>query len=127
MSPRSDEFLEAAKSQLGAARVTLEAGFPSAAISTAYYAMLYAARAALSERDRYAKTHSGVWGQFHKTFVTTGAFDEQLHQKAAAAQDLREAADYEAKVLPLKKAEQTLALAEKFVQAVSEMLDVDGE
>ena len=42
----------------------LGARLPSRVVSEAYYAMLYAARAALSEEDDYPKTHRGVWGQF---------------------------------------------------------------
>jgi hypothetical protein len=34
-------------------------------VSDAYCAVLYAARAALSERDRHSKTHRGTWAGFH--------------------------------------------------------------
>ena len=43
MSPRSAEFLEAARRRLSAAVAALDDD-PSAALSLAYYAMLYAAR-----------------------------------------------------------------------------------
>ncbi len=36
--------------------------------------MLYAARAALSEEDLYAKTHSGSWTLFNDAFVRTSRF-----------------------------------------------------
>jgi uncharacterized protein (UPF0332 family) len=51
-------------------------------VSAAYYAMLYAARAALSEQDRYAKTHSGTWTLFRETFVRDGRFDPALARAA---------------------------------------------
>ncbi|MBW8060794.1 MAG: HEPN domain-containing protein, partial [Solirubrobacterales bacterium] len=35
-------------------------GFLAGAVSIAYYAMLYAARAALSEDDEHARTHGGT-------------------------------------------------------------------
>jgi uncharacterized protein (UPF0332 family) len=54
MSPRSAEFLEAANRRLMLARGAL-AEDPAGAISAAYYSMLYAARAALSEQDVYAR------------------------------------------------------------------------
>jgi hypothetical protein len=38
----------------------VDAGHVAVAVSTAYYAMLYAARAALSERDRHACGIAGV-------------------------------------------------------------------
>jgi hypothetical protein len=55
VSPRSIEFLEAPERRLGLARAAIGQD-PAGALSAAYYAMLYAARAALSERDVYAKT-----------------------------------------------------------------------
>jgi uncharacterized protein (UPF0332 family) len=56
VSPRSSEFLEAARRRLAAAEVAVEQD-PSTALSAAYYAMLYGAGAALSETDSSAKTH----------------------------------------------------------------------
>ncbi|MDQ5831775.1 MAG: hypothetical protein M3550_01795 [Actinomycetota bacterium] len=50
------------------------------------YAMLCGARAALSERDVYAKTHRGAWHEFRRVFVVSAEFDRQL---AAAAHNVR--------------------------------------
>ncbi len=58
MSPRSEEFLVAARRRLEIAAAALPRE-PAIAVSLAYYAMLYAARALLSEQDAYAKTHPG--------------------------------------------------------------------
>src|SRR3954451_16725309 len=49
----------------------LAGGHAATAVSTAYYAMLYAARAALSERDRHARSHAGTWGLFREEFALT--------------------------------------------------------
>ena len=76
--------------------MVLASGHLEGAVSTAYYAMLYAARAALSERDEYARTQGGTWHLFHERYVTTGAFDQQLHAMAQGAQRTREKGDYEA-------------------------------
>lgn len=61
--------MEEARDRLEVARVLVESGHPSSVVSAAYYAMLYAARAALSERGEHAKTHSGTWTLFSATFV----------------------------------------------------------
>jgi hypothetical protein len=53
-------------------------------------------RAALSEEDRNAKTHSGTWGLFQEMFVATRRFPEELFADAPRTQRLREAADYDA-------------------------------
>ena len=58
MSPRSDELIQAARRRLAAASVVVDQD-PSAALSAAYYAMLYAARAEeVSHGDRGA---GGSW------------------------------------------------------------------
>jgi uncharacterized protein (UPF0332 family) len=48
------------------------------AVSDAYYAILYAARAALSERDRNAKTHRGIWAIVSEEFVASRDIDAEL-------------------------------------------------
>jgi len=104
------------------ARLAVEAGFFTRAISNAYYAMLYAARAALSEEDRYAKTHSGTWNLFRETFVETGRFDRGLLSAARAQQRPREGADYDAEQFSREQAANALELAETFVAAVSGLI-----
>ncbi len=84
--------------------------------------MLYAARAALSEEDQNAKTHSGVWALFRQTFVETGRFDELLFSRAHATQKLREAADYDALIVPSEEAKRIVDLADRFVTAAAAMI-----
>ena len=122
MSPRSEEFMAMARDRLALAATALEAGHPEGAVSAAYYAMLYAARAALSEHDRNAKTHSGTWSLFREVFVVTGRFDTRLADAASATQRLRESADYDAASLPAAKAGEVIAVAQRFVGAVEDML-----
>ena len=107
--------------RLGAARASVAAGFPTAAVSSAYYAMLYAARAALSEEDRYAKTHRGTWNLFGETFVTTGRFERDLFRAARDTQPVREGADYDAVPITASQADEVVALAERFHAAVREL------
>jgi uncharacterized protein (UPF0332 family) len=49
-----------ARDRARTARAALTSGSRSSATILGYYAMLYAARAALSEEDRNARTHSGT-------------------------------------------------------------------
>jgi uncharacterized protein (UPF0332 family) len=78
MSPRSQEFFAEAERRLAAATLVRERGLNAAAVSAAYYAMLYAARAALSEHDRIARTHSGTWQLLREEFVFTGVLGDAL-------------------------------------------------
>lgn len=121
MSPRSEEFFGAARRRLSAATVVADRD-PSTALSSAYYAMLYAARAALSERDVYAKTHRGVWHEFRQAFVQTGEFDAALAGAAHKVQPEREQADYDAWMAPVEEARRVIELAQEFLQAIERLL-----
>jgi uncharacterized protein (UPF0332 family) len=122
VSPRSEEFLASANDRLRAAHAALAAGFPSLAVSAAYYAALYAARAALSEEDRYTKTHRGAWNLFGELFVSTGRFDSGVFAAARRIQEFREAADYDAREISREQAHAIIVDGEKFVAAVVELL-----
>jgi uncharacterized protein (UPF0332 family) len=80
--------------------------------------MLYAARAALSEEDKNAKTHRGTWDLFKQALVDRGRFDAELYKRARNAQRTREQADYDALMVPREDAEEIVELAERFVAAV---------
>lgn len=122
MSPRSSEFLEAARRRLAAAEVIGEQD-PSTALSAAYYAMLYGARAALSEQDTSARTHRGAWHEFRRAFVATGRIDSELAAEVQRIQPEREQADYDAWSAPAEEARRAIALAHRFLTAVEALLD----
>lgn len=121
MSPRSTELMQAAHRRLRAAAAALDED-PSTALSTAYYAMLYAARAALSERDTYAKTHRGTWYEVQQAFVEAGELDPALVAEARKLQPDREQADYEAWPAPRDQALQAIDLARQFLEAIDALL-----
>lgn len=120
MSPRSQEYLQGAIRRLDAARAALEADAWDGVVSLTYYAMLYAARAALSEQDQHARTHRGVWHLFRQILVEDHGFDAGLASAAAARQREREEVDYEAIAATREQARDAMALAERFVGAVAE-------
>lgn len=121
MSPRSEEFIEAARRRLSAAAAVASQD-PSTALSSAYYAMLYAARAALSERDIYAKTHRGAWHEFRRAFVESGEFDADLAGAAHKVQPEREQADYDAWIAPEDEARRVIELAGEFLEAIESLI-----
>lgn len=122
MSPRSEEFMAKAWRRLKAARDAIETDNPEAAVSSAYYAMLYAARGALSEVEVHAKTHSGTWSEFARAFIASGRIDREVGGLGAATQRAREDADYEAEDFTAKQAGLILDDAERFVAAVEATL-----
>lgn len=121
MRPRSAEFMDAGRRRLSLAR-DAPGRDPASAISLAYYAMFYAARAALSERDTYAKTHTRTWNLFQQEFVDTREFDEGLLSEARKTQREREDADYEAWAAPLEEAKRVIALADRFLSAIAQLI-----
>ena len=122
MSPRSEEFIEQAHDRLTAAREALVAGHRGVAVSVAYYSMLYAARASLSEEDENARSHRGTWNLFRIRYVTTDAFDAALFTLAQHAQVAREAGDYQAVTPSSEEAERYVSGAADFLAAVERML-----
>jgi uncharacterized protein (UPF0332 family) len=119
--------MDQARDRAATAREILTSGHLEAAVSAAYYAMLYAARAALSESDEYARTHGGTWHLFHERYVTTGAFDQHLHAMAQGAQRTREQGDYEAITPDRSEAERIVAGAADYIAAVEHMLDTQTQ
>ena len=123
MSPRSQEFYARARERLEGARKNLEHGEYGIAVGAAYYAMLYGARAALSERDRHAKTHRGTWNLLRQTLVADGSLPADLVAEAERLAELREGADYDALPVERKQALRAIDSAQRFLAALDELLD----
>ncbi len=123
MSPRSKEFYDRARERLEGARKNLAQGEYAIAVGAAYYAMLYGARAALSERDRHAKTHRGTWNLLRQTLVADGLLPAEIVADAERMAELREGADYDALVVAWEQAEHATNAAERFLSSLDELLE----
>lgn len=88
--------------------------------------MLYAARAALSERGEFAKTHSGTWTLFSQVFVAPGEFEQRLSALARRAKDAREEGDYEATAASPEEAAAFVQGTAEFITAIEELLRRSG-
>ncbi|MFQ5343385.1 MAG: HEPN domain-containing protein [Anaerolineae bacterium] len=64
-----------AEESLASAERELEAGSHTFAVNRLYYAVFYAASAALLDRGLSFKKHSGVRASFHREFIKTGLLD----------------------------------------------------
>lgn len=127
MSSRTQEFMTSAHERLAGARDCLKAKHVELAVSAAYYAMLYAARAALAERGEYAKTHQGVWTRFSNLFVLTSEIDRGLFKVATRAQDARKEGDYEAVPISAEIARELIDGAADFLDAVAALLQTSDQ
>lgn len=108
----------AEKSLQSAATLQAEEDFGSS-VSRSYYAMLYAAEAALLTRKLKFRSHRAVQSQFSKHFVKAGIFRAEMARLLRDAYDLRLTGDYQydVEVTP-DQAAQSIAWARKFVGEV---------
>jgi len=113
--------MQQARDRLADAEAILRTVHPAVVVSAAYYAMLYAARAALSERGEFAKTHSGIWTLFSQVFVAPGEFDQQLSAIARRAKAAREEGDYEAAPPSPEEAAEFVEGAAEFIAAIERL------
>ena len=118
MSDLPQDHLRIARRKLRAARSLFADQLPEEAAGDAYFAMLYAARAALAERGQFAKTHHGAWVLFAQFFVKTGLVDKPQYDAAQRAMELRTAADYWGGGATTAEAQDTIRDAESFIEEV---------
>ncbi len=119
-------LIRRARRSLQSARNLLEDGDHDFAISRAYYAMFYAATAALLCRDITRTKHSGVIAAFGQHLVKSGAFTPAHQKMLQAAFRDRTAGEY-AGAFPTREAvEHRIEEATQFVQAVEAFLGSEG-
>jgi uncharacterized protein (UPF0332 family) len=105
-----------------AARRLLEAGDHDFAVSRAYYAMFYVARALLLSRDIRRSKHSGVLAAFASEFVRTGELPAELFALLRAGFEDRGESDYGLAAISEDQARAGIEGAQRFVRAVVERL-----
>lgn len=92
--PESADLLREARQALRAAEALVANGFFGDAVTRAYYAMFYAARALLATKQVYPKTHGGVLRALGLHFVTQGLLSKDLAAAFGVALEARQRADY---------------------------------
>ena len=116
-------LLDRADKALGSAKLLLNASYFEASVSRAYYAMFYAAEAALLSKGIAASTHKGVITQLNQHFIKTGVLSEDMGLMISRASAKRQLADYaDASVITQDEAEKVLLDAEVFVGQIRHML-----
>lgn len=116
-------WLELAEGKLDHARRIFEIGLYDDAVSRAYYAMFYAAKAVLLAEGVDLRRHSAAVTKFRELFVVTGRVDAEYLRYLGRAQSARERSDY-APFAPLDKqgAKEILDATESFIKKVKELL-----
>jgi uncharacterized protein (UPF0332 family) len=114
--------MQQARDRPADAQAILDTAHPAVIVSAAYYGMLYADRAALSERGEFAKAHRGTWTLFSQVFVAPGEFDQALSAMTRRAKDAGEQSDYEAAPTTPEEAAEFVKGAGDFIAAIERML-----
>jgi len=113
-------YAEEARKTLDVAKGLLDRGAYRAALHEAYYAMFYAATAALGTHERYYKRHAAVIAEFNRLFVhELRLFPSPLGADFARALDARLKFDYEPQAATEGDAAREIAAAERFLAAVA--------
>ena len=118
-----EELLNEARDKLSSAKYLLDGHFYKDAVSRAYYAMFYAAKAILSLRAIYPRTHSGVIAKFGLEFVKDGWIDKTYGRSIRDAADMREHADYSVGIIITKEEPDTVITeARDFITRIEEAI-----
>ena len=124
----SDEvaaLLGKARENLGASALLLKHGYLGVSISRSYYAMFYAAEAALLSLGLTFSKHSGVISAFGQHLARPERVPAYLHRHLLEAYDLRQMSDYDApSSISMRQAEEALARATEFVNSLEAFLAV---
>lgn len=117
---RADEYIRTAELEFNGESY-------ARSISTAYYAMFYAATGALASIGIERSKHSGVISAFGEYFVKTGKLGEEFGRTFNRMLEDREESDYaEIPLTDYKLSRKRLDEARQFVSAVSEYMIAQG-
>ena len=88
-------LIKKAETTLKVAEELIRGGHPPDAASKVYYAMFYAAQAALISEGVDVVKHSAVESAFGLHFAKSGKMDSKFHRMLIDARKIREIADYD--------------------------------
>lgn len=112
-----------ARKKLGASAKLIEVREPEASASQSYFAILFAARAALAVKGSFPRTHTGTKGEFGKIFVRPGTLPAELGDFFGEALVYREKSDYGPEFeISERESKDLLSKAEAFVKVIGDWI-----
>jgi uncharacterized protein (UPF0332 family) len=121
--PEAEGLLREGRQALRAAEVLHRSGLYGDAVTRAYYAMLYAARALLATRGVHPRTHGGVLQALGLHYVKPGLLARDLAKAFGLALESRQRADYGSLIdFSQAQAEEILGSARAFVERVERLM-----
>ncbi len=117
------KLIKKAERSLEVAKLLLDRGDYDFAVSRAYYAMFYCAKAMLLAKGISSKKHSSTISLFCEKFVKSGEFSKELASYLIDAFRKRQIGDYDVFIMPTKdEAEDLINKADLFVKEVKNWL-----
>ncbi len=121
-------LIERAMRYLKSAEILLKDKDCESSVSRTYYAMFYAAQAALLTKNLSFSSHKGVISAFGEHFVKTGIFPKEMGRELNRAFEKRQVGDYEYTfVISEDDARQLLKSGKEFVNAIAGWLGTDNQ
>lgn len=121
--PEVTNCLSKAKERLQAAKLLLKANLPDDAASRAYYAGLFAVKAALLQQGLIAKSHDGVIKLFGAHFIKTNLAPQDLGTNLSRLRTMREKAEYSpANSATTEDAAWAISAAEHLISEIETLL-----
>jgi len=123
MTPEQRQLLAKGERNLAVARRLATDGDYDVAVSRAYYAMFYVAKATVVNTGRKFSKHHGVHQAFWEQWIKPGRVAATLHRALTKAFDQRLTSDYEeTATFDRTDAERLIAQAEEFLSAVTPLV-----
>lgn len=117
-------FWDKGEERLEAARLLHQQGFYEEAVSVAYDATLWAARALLLTEGSEPRTHEGVRTMLGLYFIRTGRLPQEMGKLFTRRLDDRMSADYsDISFLSSEDAEEATHQAERFLEALRPLVE----
>lgn len=124
MSDEVDALLDRAERYLDSAELLLDDGDPESCVSRAYYAMLFAAEAALLEEGIETSSHRGVITMFGRHLVQDGPLPGVMGRRLSTTMQKRQVSDYDPRPgIGDDEARDVLDDAREFLDRIVELLD----
>lgn len=125
MKDQTEALLAKAAENLLAVQDLLRSDHPEIAVSRCYYAMFYAAEAALVEQGLEFSSHGAVHAAFGEHLAKTGRLDPKFHRYLIDAYRARQSADYDAPAeISPEDAGTIVERTQEFLFAIKQLLGV---
>ena len=119
----ADSLIARANRYLKSAELLMREGDFESSVSRSYYAMFYAAEAALLLQKMSFSSHKGVISAFGEHFIKTGIFERRFGRDLNLAFEKRQICDYEYTfVISNEDAAQVLQSAKDFIAMIEKWL-----